>query len=263
MLKNRKSSAAPSAAVTSVGATRLLSPYRNTRSSNSMYSKLIATYVIALHALSTLTPVAVAHAEDLACSSPIAREASLAEIQAFVRDRGRSVVSFVGYSEAGYEDTRAMLDHAARALDRFDPRKAIINIGGTESGVGAIYELAKARGFITIGIVSALAQKQQVTLARCVDFVFYVADDSWGGVTPGTRELAATSAAIVAVSDEMVGIGGGEIARDELLAMRAAGKHADFIPADMNHTVARERAHRRLQPEPVDFRGSAHRELMP
>jgi hypothetical protein len=58
-------------------------------------------------------------------------------------------------------------------------------------------------------------------------------------------------------SDVLVAIGGGEVARDELNAGRRLGKKVQFIPADMNHEIARERARKRGEPAPTDFRGAA------
>jgi hypothetical protein len=62
----------------------------------------------------------------------------------------------------------------------------------------------------------------------------------------------------VAVSSAFVGIGGGDVTRDELSAASKRGKPVVFIPADMNHSLAREKALKRGEPEPTDFRGSAH-----
>ena len=56
-------------------------------------------------------------------------------------------------------------------------------------------------------------------------------------------------------------IGGGDLTRDEMLAARQAGRAVMFIPADMNHAVAREKAQKRGEPKPTDFRGSAHAAL--
>jgi hypothetical protein len=113
-------------------------------------------------------------------------------------------------------------------------------------------------GFTTMGIVSSLAQAERVALSPCVDYLFYVPDDSWGGRVRGGERLSPTSEAIVAVSSAFVGIGGGDVARDELSAARKRGKPVVFIPADMNHGLAREKARKRGEPEPTDFRGSAH-----
>jgi hypothetical protein len=75
---------------------------------------------------------------------------------------------------------------------------------------------------------------------------------------PGTDHLSPTSAAIVESGTSFVAIGGGDVARDEMLAARRAGKPVTFIPADMNHKIAREKAQQRGQAEPTDFRGSAY-----
>ena len=103
----------------------------------------------------------------------------------------------------------------------------------------------------------AYAQRA-VPLSPCVDHVFFVKDSTWGGKIPGSERLAPTSAAIVAISDSIVAIGGGDIARDEMLAARKAGKRVTFIPADMNHRLAREKAQKRGLAQPQDFRGAAH-----
>jgi hypothetical protein len=87
--------------------------------------------------------------------------------------------------------------------------------------------------------------------------VFYVEDATWGGLLNGTR-LSPTSEAMVENSDIIIGIGGGEIARDELMAARRLGKKVRFIPADMDHQKARESARKKGLPEPADFRGAAH-----
>jgi hypothetical protein len=46
-------------------------------------------------------------------------------------------------------------------------------------------------------------------------------------------------------SDIIVGIGGGEVARDELVAAKRLGRKVRFIPADMNHHKTRESARKK------------------
>ena len=186
------------------------------------------------------------------------REANLESIKAFVQEKQMTVLTFAGYSGAEYENPQAMISHATRVLGRQDPKKTLINIGATSVGIGAVYEIAKQNGFTTMGIVSSLARDQRVALSKCVDYVFYVKDSTWGGQVPGTNRLAPTSTALVESSDSFVAIGGGDVTRDEMLAARQAGKPVTFIPADMNHRIARERAQKRKEPAPTDFRGSAH-----
>ena len=188
----------------------------------------------------------------------VVQGATLQDIKAFFKDKQKTVLTFVGYSGAGYEDEASMRKEAERVLSEFDPAKTIINIGATPDGIGAIYEIAKREGFLTTGIVSSQARQYKVKLSPYVDHIFYVEDKTWGGFVSGTQELSPTSKAMVENSDIIVGIGGGEVARDELVAAKSLGKKVRFIPADMNHQKARESARKKKLPEPTDFRGAAH-----
>lgn len=185
------------------------------------------------------------------------REAGAREIRAFARAQGKQVLTFVGFSGAGYEDPAALLDAARRVLDAHDPATTLVNIGATAVGIGAVYALARERGFATMGIVSTLARDARLPLSPWVETVFWVRDTSWGGRLPGSTRLSPTSAAIVAASHEIVGLGGGDVARDELLEARRRGRRVSFFALDMNHRAAIDKA--RAQGATVtDFKGSAH-----
>ena len=215
------------------------------------YQALKITALIALIAM-LAPPIA------RGCEQPTSvREATPAQIRSFFAEQGKSVLTFLGYSAAGYQHREAMLDQASRVLDGFEPEATIVNIGATPDGIGAVYEIASKKGFMTTGIVSTQARDNEVELARCVDMVFYVSDATWGGFLPGGKRLSPTSEAMVQSSDTLVAIGGGAVARDELTAARELGKQGRFIPADMNHDIAREKARRRGQPVPTDFGGAA------
>jgi hypothetical protein len=202
--------------------------------------------------------VGPAAAAPLACKGPAhIYTGDAATIARQLKATGKKVLTFVGYSGAGYQDPDALAREASRILDRHAPARTLINIGGTAEGIGQIYALAKGKGFKTLGIVSSLARQEQVPLSACVDTVFFVPDSTWGGELPRGKGLSPTSSAIVLSSDALVGIGGGEVARDELLAARRAGKPVTFIPADMNHQLAREKARSKGQPEPTEFGGAA------
>jgi len=188
---------------------------------------------------------------------PAIRETTPEEIRAFFTGKAMRVLTFLGYSGAEYENKAIMLEQASRILDQFDPKKTIVNIGATPEGIGAVYEAAKRRGFLTTGIVSTQAKASNATLSPWVDIVFYIRDSTWGGFRPGTTELSPTSEAMVEISDALVAIGGGEVARDELIAAKQAGKPVQFIPADMNHRIAHAKALKNAQPVPTDFRGEA------
>jgi hypothetical protein len=192
------------------------------------------------------------------CDQPTtAKEATLEEIRLYYGSKHMRVLTFLGYSGAGYENKAVMLDEATRVLDEFEPKSTIVNIGATPEGIGTVYETAKRKGFLTTGIVSTQAKVANVKLSPCVDVVFYVSDAAWGGFIPGTDRLAPTSKAMVENSDVIVAIGGGEVSRDELIAAKRLNKKVRFVPADMNHEVARERARRKGQSAPTDFRGAA------
>ncbi len=185
------------------------------------------------------------------------KDATIDDIRTFFKSLKKDVVTFVGYSGAEYEDKTAMLDKAERILDEFDASKTIINIGATPEGIGAVYELAKRKGFETTGILSTQAKKYNASLSPCVDYVFYVEDTTWGGLIEGSDRLSPTSTAMVENSDVLIGIGGGEIGRDEMLAAKHSGKEVRFIPADMNHQIARDKAQKKGLPVPTDFGGAA------
>ena len=215
---------------------------------------LIFVLTVLITSCSTSAPVVTE-----ACDGPReVREATLASIKEFIDARQMTVLTFGGYSGAQYESPEALMGHASRVLDAHVPAKTLVNIGATAEGIGAVYEIAKQKGFTTMGIVSTLARDEHVALSKCVDYVFFVEDSTWGGRVPGADRLSATSAAIVETGTTFVAIGGGDVARDEMLAARQAGKAVTFVPADMNHKVARDRAVKRGEAEPTDFRGSAH-----
>jgi hypothetical protein len=183
--------------------------------------------------------------------------ASADDAVAYFRSTGKQVLTFIGYSAADYEDVPAMLAQAQAVLDEYDPSEVIVNIGATADGIGAVYALAKRKGFATAGIVSTQAKVEGVALSPHVERVFYVDDARWGGIDPHSGVLSPTSRAMVAVSDIVVGLGGGDVARDELIAAKRAGKSVRYVPAEMNHAKAVAKAKRKGRPEPTDFRGSA------
>jgi hypothetical protein len=190
-------------------------------------------------------------------------EATPAQVRAILLGKGMNVVTFLGYASAEYEDPAAMQAHARRILDGLDPLDTVINAGATAQGIGAVYEIAKRRGFTTIGIVSTRARNQGVELSHFVDCNFYVNDTTWGGYLPGTTTLSPVSTALVTSSDWLIAIGGGEVVRDELRAARRLGKRLTFIAADMDHRIVQENpACKKLQ-APTEYRGAAHTEFAP
>jgi hypothetical protein len=208
----------------------------------------VLSLVLGIASLASLS-----HSCDLTTTTKLATPA---EARAYFTAQRKTVLTLLGYSGAEYEDKAAMLDEAGRIMAQFDPATTIVNIGATREGIGAAYEIAKRRRFVTTGIVSIKAKEYSASLSPCVDVVFFIQDDSWGGRLPGTDQLSPTSSAMGENSDVMVAIGGGDIARDEIIAAKRAGKQTRYVPADMNHRIARHKAAKQGQAPPTDFSGS-------
>jgi hypothetical protein len=218
-------------------------------------------------ALNLLLPMAATSPAQTHPAGPyLQREADAAAIARYLGGKAMRVLTFVGYSGAGYDDPAALLAQAEAVLRTHSPQRTLVNIGATAVGIGAVYPLAKRLGFATLGIVSSQARVHQVPLSPAVDVVFFVPDATWGGRLPGSARLgrtrlSPTSAATVRFSHQVVALGGGDVARDEWLAARRAGRQVQFIAADMAHGAAIAKAQRQGQPEPRDFRGALHQAL--
>ena len=180
------------------------------------------------------------------------------ETRAFFAKQGKTVLTLFGYSGTGYENETEMLQTVREILSGYDPETTIINIGGTRSGIGASYPLAKSLGFKTTGIASSEAIDYPDEISEAVDHVCFVADKQWGGKLPDSEELSPTSEAMVSCSDILVGIGGNDISRDEMLAGKERGKPVYFYTAEVDHAKAIRRAEHLEQPKPGSFWGSAH-----
>src|SRR5262249_55199589 len=87
------------------------------------------------------------------------------------------------------------------------------------------------------------------------DQVFFVEDEGWGGFTD-SGEHSSTLRMHLAVSDEIVVIGGGWHAAHELRAFFDAGKRVRYVPATMNRDTARNWC-LRAGIERLDPRGAA------
>ncbi len=183
------------------------------------------------------------------------------EARQYFQDRGKKVVTFVGFSGSGYEDTDRLKQIIRQVLSTRSPETTIVNAGATVDGIGAVYEIAKDMGFKTAGIVSIQAKKEEAEISKHCDKVFFIEDASWGGLTADGKTLSSTSRAMVDCSDVVIGIGGGEVARVELLEAKRLGKKVDYFTADMNHQRAIDKARKKGQSPPTDFKGSADQAL--
>lgn len=152
---------------------------------------------------------------------------SSSDIRHFFAQHNKQVITFVGYSGQGYDQLDHMLDVAKTLLDRYDPDTTIVNIGATTDGIGAVYRVAKEKGFMTTGILST--RGADLKISQYVDHVFYVEDDTWGGIVAETGKLSPTSLAMVENSDVVIGIGGGTVAQEEMAEAKRLGKMVEFI----------------------------------
>ena len=180
-----------------------------------------------------------------------------------VRSTRRRVVTFGGFGELGYEDEEHVLDLCARELDRLEPEQTIVNTGtllteGFQAGIAMIYPLARRRGFFTTGIHPsvALTHPKRHTIAPGVDRVFFVRDESWGGVR-NDGSPSNTLRTLLMLSDEFIVMGGGEHTAQELRAFLHAGKPVRFHQASM-HTRTADDWCKSSGAVISDYRGSAY-----
>jgi hypothetical protein len=180
-----------------------------------------------------------------------------AQARGFFSAQGKTVLTLLGFS-GHYESEDALLATVREILLGYSPGITLVNIGGTEGGIGAAYPVAKSLHFTTTGIVSTRALSDGAPISNAVDYICFIADEQWGGKLPNSNELSPTSEAMVACSDTMIGIGGGEISRDEMLAAKERGRPVQFYPAEASHEEAIRRAEKMGHPKPDSFWGEAH-----
>jgi len=186
------------------------------------------------------------------------------EIRRFFHSRKKHVVSFAGFGELGYEDPTVLVRVVQEVLDPWRSQDVLVNSGtllrvGGEDGIAEIYALAKARDVETSGIHPSVALRFADThrVSPYADHVFFVDDPTWGGFVDRQAKPSPTLQVILDVSDELVVVGGGKHAADELTAFLRQGKRVRYFPAEMNHRATREWC-RRANVTITDFRGAAH-----
>ena len=181
----------------------------------------------------------------------------------FIRGLGAHVIYVAGYGELGYEDPGLVERVVAEALAGRSPSETVLHTGtllrvGGEDGIAGALRVARARGVVTTGVHPSVcvpfASTHRVS-AEC-DHVFFVEDGTWGGLTVAGR-TSPTLQVHLEVSDELLMVGGGRHAAQELRAFSEAGKQLRYVPARMNHAAARAWC-ARAGLEPLDPRGEAH-----
>jgi hypothetical protein len=112
----------------------------------------------------------------------------------------------------------------ANIAEHLKPNEAVINIGVTQEGIGAGYEVFQNAGFNTLGI----ARAEGATAAEGCEMPILINTESWGGIAEvgeGSTELSPVSQAITSVTNgEVYVLCGGGIGADEALTMALQGR---------------------------------------
>lgn len=168
-------------------------------------------------------------------------------ITQFFNSLGKHVIYFAGYGELGYEDETCVRRVALQVLAEWSPTQVIVHAGtllrrGGHDGIAQIYLIARELGFETTGIHPSVARAFAAThrVSPHCDHVFFVADNTWGGFLANSEHLSPTLQLHLAVSQEMIAIGGGKHTADEIKAFVANGKPVRYFPAEMNHQFTRQ-----------------------
>ncbi|MET0659405.1 MAG: hypothetical protein ABW110_14755, partial [Steroidobacteraceae bacterium] len=80
-------------------------------------------------ALSATLAVGACFAANACGSTQKVTEATPDQVRSFFKSKQREVVTFVGYSGAGYDDASAMLRRADSELTKLNPKRTVINSG--------------------------------------------------------------------------------------------------------------------------------------
>lgn len=180
-----------------------------------------------------------------------------------VRAGGKRVVTFAGFGELGYQNESSLLDLCRMELGRHEPETTLVNTGtlitaGFRPGIALVYGVARELGFETSGVHPSVALGGGAhTLSADVDRSYFVSDDTWGGLLSDGRP-SPTLEALLAATDELIAIGGGEHTAQEIAAFLERGKQVRFHPAEMHHDTSRDWFARRGV-SICDFAGAAQR----
>lgn len=189
---------------------------------------------------------------------------SVEVVKRFFVSRPERVITFAGFGELGYEHDDVVQHIVKAILGDYEPGEAMANSGtllrqGGEDGIARMYTVARRLGFSTAGIHPGVALDFATThmVSPDEEHVFFVEDSSWGGFLDDGRTPSPTLRTLLEVSDELVVIGGGKHAADELAAFHAVGKDLRYFPAEMNRAATQTWASH-AGVEIADYWGAAH-----
>jgi hypothetical protein len=189
---------------------------------------------------------------------------SVEEVISVFRGRPERVVTFLGFGELGYQDESAFVAVVERELTRFGPRDVVVNTAtlittGFARGVADVYEIARQRGFRTIGVYPSVSLESPDShrISAFVQDVYFVQDGTWGGYLESSEIPSPTLSALTSVTTEAIAIGGGKHTAQELREFVARGTPARYYALDMNRAISRE-WYRLQGEESSDYRGQAY-----
>jgi hypothetical protein len=164
------------------------------------------------------------------------------EILQFFKLKKKHVLTFAGFGELGYQDTTFVESIIRDELGRWNPTEILINSGtllrvGGHEGIAMVYRLAKELGIETSGIHPSISfgWADSHPVSPFADNVYFVEDETWGGCLDDQFHPSPTLKVLLAVTDELIVIGGGKHAAEELAAFLQNGKLVKYFPAQMNH----------------------------
>jgi len=128
------------------------------------------------------------------------------------------VMVFSGYSGLGYADKAALKKQISEILQtkisQYGAENIVVVAGATSEGIGMVYQLAKAHGIGTLGIVSIMAQHHAEISSAC-DEIVYVPDPagSWKVLDDKGHSWMTYAASKNGI---FLAFGGGEVTLSEL-----------------------------------------------
>ena len=162
------------------------------------------------------------------------------------RQKGKQVLTFLGFGELGYEDPRRVRELMIGELSARSAARFLVNSGtlireGGHNGIADVYPLAKELGFETTGIHPSIAldHHQTHSVSPYVDQAFFVHDESWGGCREDGHP-SPTLRTLLEVSHTVIVIGGGKHAAEEMEWFSKTSIPVTFHAAEMNHAMASE-----------------------
>ncbi len=140
-----------------------------------------------------------------------------ADVRAYFQAKKAKVVTFFGYSGAGYEDEGGDAVAGARQAPRLRSRDNAREHRGDGRRDWRRLSGGQGAGLLDHGDRLEPGEAGAGRPGPLLDVVFYVTDTTWGGFADAkARRLSPTSQAMIENSDVLVAIGGGEVSRDEI-----------------------------------------------